>query len=160
LRSRTKTSATPFVSWRTRLVARDANTTYRPSAEIAAVVTSLRPCPWTSRPFTDTLRVTSRLRSRTKTSATAFVSWPTRLAASDTNTTYRPVAETEASVLAPAPCASPLLTDTRTVALLRAPSDAVAGPADAEPATIASADSAARELNRRLLPTIVKTPPS
>src|SRR5256885_1385746 len=81
LRSRTKTSPTPFVSPATRLLAVESKVTKRPSAEIARTMLSRLVCaPWE---LTLTLVVLPVLRSRTKTSITPFVSPATRLLANE-----------------------------------------------------------------------------
>src|SRR5438445_6238564 len=93
LRSRTNTSLAPFVSPPTRLLALDRNATKRPSAEIGAAKLSPLACaPWE---LTLTRVVLPVLRSRTKTSPTAFVSPPTRLVAVESKATKRPSTEIE-----------------------------------------------------------------
>src|SRR5947208_3247239 len=79
LRSRTKTSPTPFVSPFTSWAADDPKATKRPSAEIATPMLSRLPCAPLE--LTLTRVVLPVLRSRTKTSVTPFVSPATRLAA-------------------------------------------------------------------------------
>src|SRR5205085_986013 len=103
LRSRTKTSLTAFVSPATRLLATESKATKRPSAEIAGRKVAPLPCA----PCESTLTrlVLPVLRSRTKTSLTAFVSPATRLLADERKATKRPSGEIAGSLLPPLPCA-------------------------------------------------------
>src|SRR5258705_12456452 len=98
----TKTSEVPFTSPVTRLPASLANTTMRPSDEIAgegAVPES--PFPWAPAELTLAIVVVPVTRSRTKTSYRPFVSPATRFVALLENTTYRPLAEIDSQVLVP-----------------------------------------------------------
>ena len=83
--SRRKTSAQPFVSSATRLVAFDRNTTYRPSALRAA--SDEEPSPSVPSLATLTRTVVPVWRSWTNTSYCPFVSPATRLVEFDSNAT-------------------------------------------------------------------------
>src|SRR6266508_4023272 len=103
VRSWTKMSLTRLVSPPTRSLARDWNTTYRPSDEI--VGKSL--APLASRPAESTLSrsVVPVSMSWTKTSHAWFMSFGTRVVAPELNVTYRPSAESrEKSPLTLSPC--------------------------------------------------------
>ena len=114
--SRTKMSSIAFVSPETRFEALDWNATYRPSDETAGDTL----LPFDSAPAAPTLTrvVTPAWRSRTKTSATPFVSPLTKLLAQEVNATYLPSPETTAFWLRPFACAPLELTFTRSVAPL------------------------------------------
>src|SRR4051812_49104893 len=83
-----------------RLVARDSNTTYRPSPEIDGLPLG----PLASAPVELTLTrvVTPVRRSRTKTSGTPLLSPRTRFGAVDAKATNRPSAEIDGRPLVPA----------------------------------------------------------
>src|SRR3989338_4733053 len=107
-------SPVPLVSPAARLLARDANTTYRPSALSRGMklpsLASSPPAP------TLTRTVVFAPRSRTKTSCVPLVSPATKLLANELNTTDRPSAEIPIGRrLSPLPCAPPLDTLTRVV---------------------------------------------
>src|SRR5690606_19817925 len=95
-RSRTNTSPAPLRSSGTRLDADDRKATNRPSAEIEGPSDS--EVAWTPPAPTEIRSVVTAWRSRTNTSATPFVSTPTRLLALDTNATKRPSADRAGSV--------------------------------------------------------------
>src|SRR3989344_5694086 len=84
-------SPVPLVSPAARLLARDANTTYRPSALSRGM--KLPSLAWSPPGPTLTRTVVFAPRSRMKTSCTALVSPATRVLASEPNTTDRPSAE-------------------------------------------------------------------
>ena len=81
MRSRTKRSASPFVSPETRVVAFDTKATNLPSPEMTASL--LLDVGWPSSESSDARMVMPRRRSRTKTSVVPFVSVDTRLVADD-----------------------------------------------------------------------------
>jgi hypothetical protein len=113
LRSRMKTSETPFVSPSTRFVAAEVNATLVPSAEIDEEVLSPLPSTGGEPPPTLTRLVVCVVRSRTKTSETPFVSPSTRFDATESKATYRPSAEIEGEKLPPFDCTPELPTLTR-----------------------------------------------
>jgi hypothetical protein len=113
-RSRTNTSASPFVSPRTRFDACDTKATNLPPGD-NAVSKLLTLSGWAPVELTDTLVVAPVRRSRTNTSTSPSVSPGTRLEAYEANATNLPSAETAGDSLPAFACAPVELTDTRVV---------------------------------------------
>src|SRR3989344_139454 len=107
-------SPVPLVSPAARLLARDANTTYRPSALSRGM--KLPSLAWSPPGPTLTRTVVFAPRSRMKTSCTALVSPATSVLASEKNATSRPSPDGAAHPLQPLPCVPSVATLTRVVA--------------------------------------------
>src|SRR3989338_3109327 len=119
--SRTKTSATPFKSLATRLVAEEENAMKRPSGVMAGAV--LEPLSASAPAVEIETREVEGVQpppapaqvSRTKTSGAPFVSPATRLLASERKATKRPSELMAGSELVELPSAPPVEIETRRV---------------------------------------------